>query len=55
MLQQITKQQYEMKALTGNQAKVQSKTSECYATIIKKTQLRNIPIPYLQTRTKVMK
>jgi hypothetical protein len=35
LLEQITKQQYEIKALADNQVKVQSKTSECYRTIIK--------------------
>jgi hypothetical protein len=35
LLEQITKQQYEIKALVDNQVKVQPKTSECYGTIIK--------------------
>jgi hypothetical protein len=35
LVEQIAKQQYEIKALTDNQVKVQPKTSECYGTIIK--------------------
>jgi hypothetical protein len=35
LLEQIAKQQYEIKALTINQVKVQSKTSESYRIIIK--------------------
>jgi hypothetical protein len=35
LLEQIAKQQYEIKALTDNQVKVQPKTSESYRIIIK--------------------
>jgi hypothetical protein len=35
LLQQIAKQQYEIKALAENQVKVQSKISECYGTAVK--------------------
>jgi hypothetical protein len=35
LLEQIAKEQYEIKALTDNQVKVQPKTSECYSTIVK--------------------
>jgi hypothetical protein len=35
LLEQIAKQQYEIKALADNQVKVQPKTSESYRTIIK--------------------
>jgi hypothetical protein len=35
LLEQIAKLQYEIKALTGNQVKVQTKTSESYRTITK--------------------
>jgi hypothetical protein len=35
LLEQITKQQYKIKALAGNQVKFQPKTSECYVTIPK--------------------
>jgi hypothetical protein len=35
LLEQIAKQQYEIKVLTDNQVKVQPKTSESYRTIIK--------------------
>jgi hypothetical protein len=35
LLEQISKQHYHIKALAGNQVKVQPKTSESYRTIIK--------------------
>jgi hypothetical protein len=42
LLEQIAKQQYEIKALADNQVKVQPKTSECYKTIIKALAEKNM-------------
>jgi hypothetical protein len=35
LLEQIAKEQYEIKALTDNQIKVQPKTSECSGTVVR--------------------
>jgi hypothetical protein len=49
LLEQIAKQQYEIKALADNQVKVQPKTYESYRTIIKALAEKH-GIPHLQIK-----